>query len=604
MIGSLNIGGNSTSFGGIDRYLSGQQGRVDVVVVQEVRVQEQALQDLVRGWGYKVRVSLDPVSGLGVGVIWREDLQLSRVWVVEEGRILFLDLGGLVLFNVYGPSGKSRAQVRRGFYGQTLFRALSSCRGRNCVVLGDFNCVLQELDASANWKDRHCPVLGDLVAAFRLVDGFRFLYPGRREYTWIREGFSKSRLDRVYLWEGGLDSVVGVEHEVSQSDHKALVVTLRVGEEFGAVPRAGGASPFWKLNASCLVEEDCREQLGELLAGLQPLKSRYVDVADWWDQCVKGEVRAFLMKYGRRRARERRDTVAFLYALLEVVTKEGEYAEMARVKMALKEFSEQDAWGVAVRAGAGGAMAVEEEGASIFHLNNEVKIGEKVAMDSLKVGDEVVEDPAIIEEQLVGFFKPLFEGRHRSGGVVAEETFVQDPQHLPEFLDILPRLSVESRRKLEREVTWEELVEVVGECPRGKSSGTDGLTYEFYQNAGEDYLRELLLVFREILRRFRLTVSMETGAIRLIPKVEGVPSVDQLRPITLLQCDYKILTKILTRRLVTVLDEVLLSGQMIGKPRGGGHDCVWGLQPCPGHPLCPAGQAWLGDFLGGLDESV
>ena len=213
---SLNIGGNVTTYGGMDRYLTGRQGRVDVMAVQEVRVQQQVLEDLVKGWGYRARVSLDPVSGLGVGFLWREDLEVKRVWVVEQGRILFVDFGGVAFFNVYGPSGKSRAAVRREFYGQTLFGALASCKGLNVWLVGDYNCVLQEMDASGNWKDRFCPVLGDLVGSFGLVDGYRTLYPDGREYTWIREGFSRSRLDRVYLCRR--------EFSVRQGDPIAMIL--------------------------------------------------------------------------------------------------------------------------------------------------------------------------------------------------------------------------------------------------------------------------------------------------------------------------------------------------------------------------------------------
>ncbi len=51
--------------------------------------------------------------------------------------------------------------------------------------------------------------------------------------------------------------------------------------------------------------------------------------------------------------------------------------------------------------------------------------------------------------------------------------------------------------------------------------------------------------------------SLRRGVVQLIPKVAGVPTVAQLRPITLLSTDYKILTKMLTARLLPVLPAVL-----------------------------------------------
>ena len=63
----------------------------------------------------------------------------------------------------------------------------------------------------------------------------------------------------------------------------------------------------------------------------------------------------------------------------------------------------------------------------------------------------------------------------------------------------------------------------------------------------------LLEVFNVILERIFLTDSMKSGVARLLPKVEGIPAAYELHPITLLGTDYKILTKILVKRMSLVL---------------------------------------------------
>lgn len=75
---------------------------------------------------------------------------------------------------------------------------------------------------------------------------------------------------------------------------------------------------------------------------------------------------------------------------------------------------------------------------------------------------------------------------------------------------------------------------------------------------------ELVEVMNVQLEKFKLILSNRRGATRLLSKVEAdqVPRVDQLRPITLLNCDYKLLTMILSNRLVLVLPEVITSGQL------------------------------------------
>ena len=64
------------------------------------------------------------------------------------------------------------------------------------------------------------------------------------------------------------------------------------------------------------------------------------------------------------------------------------------------------------------------------------------------------------------------------------------------------------------------------------------------------------------LNRFRLIESDRHGATRLAPKVDGGPLVTELRPITFLNCDYKILTKCFVLRLTPLMPEVIHSGQL------------------------------------------
>ena len=68
------------------------------------------------------------------------------------------------------------------------------------------------------------------------------------------------------------------------------------------------------------------------------------------------------------------------------------------------------------------------------------------------------------------------------------------------------------------------------------------------------------------------------GATRLIPKVEGVPDVTELRPITLLQVDYRLLSKCLAVRLQMVINEVVDHRQLgIATPDKGGGNILTGV---------------------------
>ena len=73
---------------------------------------------------------------------------------------------------------------------------------------------------------------------------------------------------------------------------------------------------------------------------------------------------------------------------------------------------------------------------------------------------------------------------------------------------------------------------------------------------------DLLEVFKCQLDRNNIVNSNKEEVTRLIPKVHGVPRADELRPITLLNSDYKILTKWFVLRMRPVLPNVIRSGQL------------------------------------------
>jgi hypothetical protein len=65
-----------------------------------------------------------------------------------------------------------------------------------------------------------------------------------------------------------------------------------------------------------------------------------------------------------------------------------------------------------------------------------------------------------------------------------------------------------------------------------------------------------------MLEAGQLTASLKQGVVRLLPKVPGISRAAQLRPITLLCTDYKLLTKMFVSRLLPLLPHLLNSIQL------------------------------------------
>ncbi len=99
----------------------------------------------------------------------------------------------------------------------------------------------------------------------------------------------------------------------------------------------------------------------------------------------------------------------------------------------------------------------------------------------------------------------------------------------------------------------------------GKSPGIDGLTNEFYKSFREMLVPVLKEVCEEIFKKGELSEKMKIGMIKLIYKKRGnVNDLNNYRPLTMLNTDFKVLAKVLANRLKKVLPTIISTTQAYG----------------------------------------
>ena len=168
-----------------------------------------------------------------------------------------------------------------------------------------------------------------------------------------------------------------------------------------------------------------------------------------------------------------------------------------------------------------------------------------------------------IEAKVLKYFGALFNGHHDSNLQDTGQPFVPDNSQLDDFLTDLGKLSPASQAKLVRDLTFDEVEDIIKhDCENNKSPGLDGLPYEIYKATWDIIGKDFVNVLQVETERCKLIESDRHGATRLASKVDGIPEVSELRPITLLNCDYKILSKCFVKRLTPLMAEVILSGQL------------------------------------------
>ena len=294
-------------------------------------------------------------------------------------------------------------------------------------------------------------------------------------------------------------------------------------------------------------------------------KLNYLDVASWWDLCAKPGIKSFCIWFSTYLRAVKRDTKRFMFAYLKVAQVNENWAEVVRVKQELSKIIDQEALGFVIRSRF--QQNAEKEKASIYHANREMKNSKKCNLNQLKINGEIVNEEKVIEEKVTSFFKALLNGHHDRNLEDTGSPFSPDWSHLDEFLDGLGRLDDDQRDNMHRDIEFDELENVVKSCEANKSPGLDGISYELYQKMWHILGKDLLEVFSCQLEKKEIVESNLIGATRLASKVDGVPAVDELRPITLLNCDYKILAKVFVGRMIIIMGFIIKSGQLcsVGK---------------------------------------
>ena len=110
-------------------------------------------------------------------------------------------------------------------------------------------------------------------------------------------------------------------------------------------------------------------------------------------------------------------------------------------------------------------------------------------------------------------------------------------------------------------VTMKELEDVIWTFKNGKAPGLDGLSIDFYKETFEQIKHHLLNFVNDCLFGNHIPRKVCTGVIKLLYKKGNPRDLQNYRPITLLNVDLKIITKILTLRLKAILPKIIHSDQ-------------------------------------------
>lgn len=558
-IATLNVRGLAAGRRQNQLYRLVTEQDLDVVAIQETKVEgEDQTERMVRPFTARYDACVSHAVGKSAGCVLfvRKCLGavIHSVVTCELGRLVVCDFSfedrEWRIICVYAPT---RVQERRIFFESVRHYCDTE---RVVCLLGDFNCVCSAHDktSSTPYQDSSTVLLSDIVNDYGLEDVGECVNSGRGVQFTHFQGTSHSRLDRAYV---SLEVVPFCFDytvcPISFSDH--CLVKFCVGKKSGN--RKIFSWDLWKLNCKLLDDDIFRADVEAAIEKLRDVKACGYRLS--WEH-FKQEIKMKALERASIIKNEEKKIEKVLRLNLEMLVKEecrmpgACKDDICSVKEKLEILDKERYRGALVRARA--ERFITGEAPTKRALSLEKRYARRNEITEVECDGAVTSDRVEIERAFFDYYCTLF-----AASPVDVESFKRD------FLPLMPRLDNATKEVLEATITAEDVLFAIEALNPGKSPGPDGLSAAFYKALKHELSIVLAKVFNEAFELGVLPPSFLSSHTILIPKTEDPVKLRQVtsyRPISLTNVDYKILMKILARRLQTVITEIVGPHQTCG----------------------------------------
>jgi hypothetical protein len=168
----------------------------------------------------------------------------------------------------------------------------------------------------------------------------------------------------------------------------------------------------------------------------------------------------------------------------------------------------------------------------------------KTRIFQLQDGDSIISGDDDLKKHIITYYKGLF-GRPEESSITLDAGRTED----------IPQVSKEGNHILVEEFSEEEVRKDVFQMEHNKA--LVGFSTEFYQVFWDLIKADLMALIREFHKGNLALYSLNFMTIILLPKCAKALTIQQYRSICLLNVSFKIFTKVLTNRLVGVVQKVI-----------------------------------------------
>jgi len=453
----------------------------------------------------------------------------------------------IIVCNIYSPV-RSLAAEQEVYY-ERVGKVIEELeikyinREPGLIILGDFNLPLEQ-NMNKNIAEQNRALnLSEYFASLGLIDCWK------KGDDRITHRTGESRLDRImFRLNGKHDEILQTDWAFTTSDHCLLQLTLQ--KKFKIPSRRTVSLPTYILECKTDVEyiengmteffEMCSDQWSASMR-LEFMKTSLRTLAG---ECVK---------YRNRREREELDRIQrelqskmVMRGSVSLHSLESRKEEIEQLFIQRNTILERKCEALASKVKT--KWFHEGERSNKYFLNLLRRRNAMIEIEALETAQGVTKNWTDIKREITAFYKNLYE----DGGDSESDTA---------FYNNITKVKVVEANKVTMPLSKDEIYETLKTC-KDSAPGPDGIPYSYYKKFWKFFGDTLTQAWNESLVQGTLPPSHCASLLRLLPK-EGkdLTHISNWRPITLSNCDHKLITKCYAKRLTNILRNVLHPNQ-------------------------------------------
>ena len=520
----------------------------NIICLQETHSTEDDMRKWEMEWGGEILFNHGTTKSKGVCILLQKGMKkhVKATNMDNEGRRISIqfEVNNVILSicNIYTPNDDNPH-----FFNEVL-KELSEMT-ENIIIVGDFNLVLNpcmDCIGSEHTKTNAVNVLQKGIEEMLLCDIWRISNTAEKRFSWYRckPKLCASRIDFGIISQGLADMCENTGYTTGlKTDHLAFFLYFNIM----AKPRGPG---YWKLNNLLLRKENYLMQMNQLIETTFETNPNKDPVNIW--EYLKYRIRDETREYSKQNAAEIDLIVAQLAEKVDEMQQNLESCNLMllqRTKDDLEEFMQHKARSCIFKSKVNYTEMGEKP--TKYFLNMEksrYNARTCYALYDEKNNGKLITDTKGILKLQENFYRSLYSKNDQ-----VQFNWVNNTE-----------INISEDLKVGQGLPFceSEIAEAIMQLPNGKTCGNDGIPVDFYKIFWTRIKKPFMAMVNCVFERKRMNRSALLGVINVISKPGKNPRyLSGLRPITLLNTDYKILEKALANRMEHCMDFIISSDQ-------------------------------------------